>query len=774
MGRSGAFAVLPKLLGIISFSFLVWGAVNGTTDQTIQTAADTSSRDGEWTEQSTAPVIVERPTISTKTMELPDEADWLKTADKEEVEKAKHGLDLIHFDLSHTGNPLVILFVLTVVNLFKPVLKWRYVNSVPEAVTLLLVGLVLAVFLFAVSHIQLTLTPDLFFVYLLPFIVADAGFFMRKRIFFENLGTILTYAVFGTMLSTLVIGLILHLFSPFFATSIPFLHIMLFCALICAVDPVTVLSTFAEIDANDTLFINIFGESLTNDAVTIVIYRTIIAIIMQGDVEHTTQSFVTVAVGAVGTFAYVSFGGIIIGILGGYLSVFLIKHLVQHQILLPLFQTFAPYILYLITETFHLSGILACVIGAMIISHYQPGNVCAEMEFIHCFLSKTLASNSEMVIFIYLGFSGISTKHTFDPVFSFVTVVACFVVRLIVVLFLSYIVNHFRGLDSLIPFKDQLVMVHSGIRGAVCFGLVASIDRNVIPAQDMFVTTTLIVIAFTSVAQGCTIKSVMKLLKIKGNEEIPKKVAKPKNWIDRFEEFDEKYLKPFFCKCKDPTQMYMPNASSFHELGLPPAVSSALRLGERTEVQPLPSLSVARPTLPPMDNDDSMSPYSTIAAPISGRRTPTQRGSVYSRHFLPMPSPTAVPPAEEDSNNPYLTFPYCKGHTVRFIDPSGVNEKAAGIPLVARTRHNSIGTESPAKEVTFMDPDTDVENARKPSRFAVKPFTIGDEEAQLLTIDEEHASPKKEGTPTGHLDDQEKKKDKKTADSEEKGESKED
>ena len=78
----------------------------------------------------------------------------------------------------------------------------------PESCLLIVVGIVIGVVLFyATESVNVSpLTPDTFFLYMLPPIILDAGYFMPNRLFFDHIGTILLFAVVGTIFNTLTIG----------------------------------------------------------------------------------------------------------------------------------------------------------------------------------------------------------------------------------------------------------------------------------------------------------------------------------------------------------------------------------------------------------------------------------------------------------------------------------------------------------------------------------------------------------------------------------------
>ena len=84
---------------------------------------------------------------------------------------------------------------------------------------------------------------------------------------------------------------------------------MLFGSVISAVDPVAVIAVFEEIHVNMVLFICVFGESLLNDGVAVVLYKVFLSFLSKGtgavtgaNIGRAVIKFVIVAGGGAGEF----------------------------------------------------------------------------------------------------------------------------------------------------------------------------------------------------------------------------------------------------------------------------------------------------------------------------------------------------------------------------------------------------------------------------------------------------------------------------------------
>jgi len=388
----------------------------------------------------------------------------------------------------------------------------------PESCLLIVVGIIIGFLLFLTSeHPPSTLTPNIFFLFMLPPIILDAGYFMPNRLFFDHLGTILLMAVVGTIFNVITIGLALWgcgqagIYGEHDTPGL--LETFLFSSLISAVDPVAVLAVFEEIQVDEVLYIVVFGESLLNDAVTVVLYN-----MFESYVEIEEENITVSHIGkGFASFIVVAGGGTIIGIIWGYVTGFVTRFTNHAPILEPMFVFTMAYLSYLCAEIFHMSGILAITFCGITMKNYVERNVSNKSQTTIKYAMKMLSSSSETIIFMFLGVATIHDEHVWNWWFTILTIVFCTVFRCIGVVILVGIANRYR-LHKL-GAVDQFVMMYGGLRGAVAFALVLLIDAHVVPHAHMFVTTTIAVVYWTVFVQGITIKPLVKFLNVKTMSE---------------------------------------------------------------------------------------------------------------------------------------------------------------------------------------------------------------------------------------------------------------
>ncbi|XP_071747760.1 sodium/hydrogen exchanger 1 isoform X2 [Lepeophtheirus salmonis] len=367
-----------------------------------------------------------------------------------------------------------------------------------------------------------TFSPSLFFYFLLPPIVLDAAYSLHDPAFFDNLSSIVIYALLGTAFNFLAIGGSLYLvyYCGGFNTDLGVVEVMVFASLISAVDPVAVLAIFQEVGVNSDLYFLLFGESLLNDGVAVVFYKLMntFAEMQHAGIPITLMDF---GLGVI-SFLSVAFGGLMIGILVGFLSALITKCTSDVRVVEPLAVFGMAYLSYITAELFHWSGIISLIGCGLIQAHYSFKNISEKSYITVKYFIKMSSATSDVIIFLFLGIALIKGPYAWETRFVLWTLIFCLLFRFTGVYVLTWILNRRRVRK--VNLQEQFIMAYGGLRGAVGFCLVNMISEDIIKQKQMFVTTTLAVVTFTIFIQGGTIKALVNLLNIDKRKEDTKRL----------------------------------------------------------------------------------------------------------------------------------------------------------------------------------------------------------------------------------------------------------
>nr|CDS32202.1 sodium:hydrogen exchanger 2 (nhe2) [Hymenolepis microstoma] len=419
----------------------------------------------------------------------------------------------------------VTLFIMVIMLLKIGYQKVPHIGSYfPESLLLMLVGLAFgAIIRYTNSKCAfnaLRLSPHLFFNILLPPIMLESAYNIYNKKFAEILSTILFFAGIGTVLNFLFIGLGLYVVDISIGLGEPNLHFgikefLLFASLIVAVDPVAVLAIFQDIGVDLNLYYMVFGESLLNDAVTVVLYNIMSALVMTPKINGWQ-----IATG-IGSFFTVSFGGALIGLIHGVFCCFLTRFGTGSETLGVILTS---YLSYIIADLFAWSGIISIIVCGVVQSAYAFHNLSPLSIMVLESAIGQVAAISEAVIFLLLGSEVFALNLRWHTGFLITSLVLCIVGRFFVIMVLSAIVNKNRCKSSRISWSEQVIISYGGLRGAVAFALAILIQDESTGdgsqlARDVQVTTAIAVIFFTVAIMGTTMKPLVRLLNIRLHSE---------------------------------------------------------------------------------------------------------------------------------------------------------------------------------------------------------------------------------------------------------------
>lgn len=373
---------------------------------------------------------------------------------------------------------------------------------IPYTVALVLGGLILgAIHLRAMATLfgqprPDWLTPQIILILFLPALLFEGSARINVRQLRQSLAPVLILANVGVLIATLFTGYALH-----WAIGLPLLVTMTFGAIISATDPISVLGIFKELSAGKRLALLVEGESLVNDGTAVALFQVLVAGVVTGQLR----------IGAgVEEFFVSVLGGAGIGLALGYVMSFITMQVDDPQIEITL-TTILAYGSYLLANQVHVSGVLATVAAGITVGNVgEKLGMSARTRIALWSFWDYFAFVINSIVFLLIGIEVRIDEliHRWPEILLAIgTVLAA---RALAVYGLVPISNLF---SRKIPLSWRHVLVWGGLHGSLSLALALSLAGNFPYRQDILAFT-FGVVAFSIVAQGLTMKPLLRLLKI--------------------------------------------------------------------------------------------------------------------------------------------------------------------------------------------------------------------------------------------------------------------
>lgn len=370
--------------------------------------------------------------------------------------------------------------------------------KIPYTVGLVLVGIAMA---FLPLHIDIPLSKEFLFEFLLPPLIFEAAMSIEWRELRRDLLVIGTYATAGVILSAAVTAITMH-----FLMAWTWPAGIIFGILIAATDPVSIIATFKESNVSGRVRLLVEAESLFNDSTAAVALSVAVTVLLGGSATFGSLTWNLITSAA---------GGLIIGIVVSVIALLLIGHTKDHLVELTM-TTFSAFVSFWAAESLGVSGILATTAAGLIIGNRMGrGSITerGEESIEHFWEFAAFVSNT--IIFIVLGINLAYQRFAPSTVVILAGILAVMIGRAVAVYPISFLFTRSRWK---VERREQHILFWGGLRGALALALALGIPDEFPFKYDILITT-FGVVAFSVFVQGSTVTTLMRFLGILPNEK---------------------------------------------------------------------------------------------------------------------------------------------------------------------------------------------------------------------------------------------------------------
>ncbi len=380
-------------------------------------------------------------------------------------------------------------------------------------IVLVLGGLALC----AVPGMDVSIDPELIFVIFLPPLLYEAAWYTSWKDLWRWRRIISSFAFLIVIVTSFVVALVSSSLIPGFTLALGFL----LGGIVSPPDAVSATSVMQSVKAPKRLSAILEGESLLNDASSLIVFRFALAAVETGQFVFRDAAL---------SFVIVIVMGILIGVAIGMIY-YAIHRWLPTTPNMDIVLTFtAPYVMYIAAEAFHFSGVLAVVSGGLYLSarshlflstasRVRGSNVWSTIGFVLNGIVFMLIGLELPVIVRGLGEVSIGTAIWYGVLITVVLMLARLLSTMGASVFTVFISRFITTADSRPGWKGPLLFGWAGMRGVVSLAAALSIPLTLesglpFPQRNLILFITFTVILLTLVVQGLTLPPLVRWVKM--------------------------------------------------------------------------------------------------------------------------------------------------------------------------------------------------------------------------------------------------------------------
>jgi CPA1 family monovalent cation:H+ antiporter len=396
---------------------------------------------------------------------------------------------------------IVVLIVAAIVAVLVKYIRFPYM------VALILAGVAIG-FVGAGGLSIPSLTQDLVFFVFIPGLIFEAAIALNVHRLMENRWQIFALSVPGVIVSTVLVGLMVHYFL-----GIDYAVALLFGAMLSPTDPVSVIALFKEIGAPPRLKAIVEGEALFNDGTGVVVFSVVLVLLSSGRLDIDSAAI---------EFGKEVLGGLIVGGLAGSATYYLLKS-IDDRFVEVMFTVILAFGAFVVGRLLGVSGVIAVVVTGLIIGNYAASRAMSPSTRLSLFsFWEFIAFLLNSVLFILIGFevhtifvtelTGVALVPTLTVVA--LAVAAVLLARAAVVYGITGLMSHF-GTDT--PRAWRHILFWGGLHGSIPIALALALPRAgdpgtpavfsaIVPSLGISVRSFIVVLTFAVVLVSLTVR----------------------------------------------------------------------------------------------------------------------------------------------------------------------------------------------------------------------------------------------------------------------------